>query len=95
MYKRHIDVADSRVYITEIDSVVMDLSLIPDTIAFYIEQGDDWWVERKTFNGREKNEDVRHIALKILQEAEASFDLLTAENQEYINNNLDKVVNDL
>jgi hypothetical protein len=70
MYDRHIEVKKGLVFIDEINYVEMDLSLLPTDVAFYVEYEGDWWVERKPFAGREKNEDVRHIALKILADAE-------------------------
>jgi hypothetical protein len=70
MYDRQIEVKTGLVFITENDYVEMDVSLLPADVAFYVEYEGDWWVERKPFAGREKNEDVRHIALKILAEAE-------------------------
>ena len=70
MYDRQIEVKTGLVFITENDYVEIDVSLLPTDVAFYIEYEGDWWVERKPFSGREKNEDVRHIALKILADAE-------------------------
>ena len=70
MYDRHIEVKLGLVFINENDSVEMDVSVLPANVAFYVEHEGDWWVERKPFNGREKNEDVRHIALKLLADAE-------------------------
>jgi hypothetical protein len=70
MYNRHIDTKLSLAFINENESIEFDTSLLPADVAFYIEYEGDWWVERKPFNGREKNEDVRHIALKILADAE-------------------------
>jgi hypothetical protein len=70
MFDRHIEVKTNLVFITENDYVEMDVSLLPVDVAFYVEYEGDWWVERKPFAGREKNEDVRHIALKLLADAE-------------------------
>jgi hypothetical protein len=70
MYDRHIEAKTNLVFITENDYVEMDTSLLPADVTFYIEYEGDWWVERKPFAGREKNEDVRHIALKLLADAE-------------------------
>ena len=73
MYNRHIEVAKGLVFITESSGINMDVSLLPNNVAFYVETEDDWWIERNPFEGREKNEDVRHIALKLLAEAEQIF----------------------
>ena len=80
MYDRHIDVKKKLVFITENDCLEMDTSLLPDDVTFYVEYEGDWWIERKPFAGREKNEDVRHIALKIL----ANTEKLWAEQQEAV-----------
>jgi hypothetical protein len=70
MYDRHIEKKQGLVFINKNDYVEMDVSLLPADVTFYVEYEGDWWVERKPFAGREKNEDVRHIALKILADAE-------------------------
>ena len=70
MYDRHIDIRNNLVFITEIDSLKMDLSLFSKDITFYCEYKEDWWIERDPFEGREKNEDIRNVALKILADAE-------------------------
>jgi len=70
MYDRHIDTKLGLVFINKNNSVQMDTSILPSNISFYVENENDWWIERKPFIGREKNEDVRHIALKILADAE-------------------------
>lgn len=69
MYKRHIDVKGNLVYINEWESVSIDLSELPNDIAFYVETEDDWWFERDPFDDREKLENIRPIALNILEEA--------------------------
>jgi hypothetical protein len=52
----------------------MDLSVFPSNVTFYCEMGDFWWIERDPFQGREKNDDVRHLALKILEQAKEIWD---------------------
>ena len=78
MYDRHIETKKGLVFITENDYVEMDVSVLPADVTFYVEYEGDWWIERKPFEGREQNEDVRHIALKLLEQAEQIF----AEQQE-------------
>jgi hypothetical protein len=73
MYDRHIETKKNLIFINENDSIEMDVSLLPADVAFYVEYEGDWWVERKPFAGREKNEDVRHIALKLLADAEKLY----------------------
>jgi hypothetical protein len=70
MYDRQIEVKQRLVFINKMDYVEMDLSLLPPDVTFYCEEEGDWWIERNPFTGREKNEDVRYIALKILADAE-------------------------
>jgi hypothetical protein len=84
MYDRHIEVKKGLVFITENNYLEMDVSLLPNDVTFYIEYEGDWWVERKPFAGREKNEDVRHIALKILADAEKLWAEQQAANEEFI-----------
>ena len=70
MYDRHIEVKKGLVFITEDIYMEMDTSELPADVTFYCEYEGDWWVERKPFEGREQNEDVRHIALRLLEQAE-------------------------
>jgi hypothetical protein len=70
MYDRHIETKKGLVFINENDYLEMDVSLLPADVAFYIEYEGDWWIERNPFTGREKNNDVKHIALKILADTE-------------------------
>lgn len=84
MYDRHIDVKNELVFITENDSIKMDISLLPTDVVFYVEYEGDWWIERKPFAGREKNEDVRHIALKILADAEKLWAERLEAQEEFI-----------
>ena len=70
MYDRHIEKKKNMVFVTENEYVVMELPLLPEDVAFYCEYEGDWWIERKPFAGQEKNEDVRHICLQYLKQAE-------------------------
>jgi hypothetical protein len=74
MYDRHIEVKTGLVFITENNYLEMDVSLLPADVTFYVEYEGDWWIERKPFTGREKNEEVRAIALQILEEAKEIFE---------------------
>lgn len=81
MYDRHIEVKKSLVFITENDSLELDVSVLPTDVTFYCEYEGDWWIERKPFAGREKNEDIRYIALKILADAEKLYAKQQAEQK--------------
>jgi hypothetical protein len=70
MYDRQIDVANRLVFINRKDYVEMDLSVLPEDVTFYCEYEGDWWIERKPFDGQEKNDDIHHVALNLLAEAE-------------------------
>jgi hypothetical protein len=75
MYDRHIEVKTGLVFITENDYIEMNVkSQFPSDVVFYIEYEGDWWIEKNPFNGREKNEDVRTIALQILDQAKEIFE---------------------
>jgi hypothetical protein len=70
MYDRHIEVKKGLVFITENDYVEMDVKAkFPSDVTFYVEYEGDWWIERKPFAGREKNEAVRQTALALLNQA--------------------------
>ena len=70
MYDRHIETKHNLVFINENDYVEIDTSSLGSDIAFYVEYEGDWWVERKPFNGREKDNSVREIALQLFVKAE-------------------------
>jgi hypothetical protein len=70
MYDRHIETKKNLVFISENDSIEMDTSSLGSDVAFYCEYEGDWWIERKPFTGREKNDAVRQTALQLLAKAE-------------------------
>jgi hypothetical protein len=70
MYDRHIETKKNLVFINENEYVEMDTSSLGSDVAFYVESEGDWWIERKPFNGREKNDAVRQTALQLLAKAE-------------------------
>jgi hypothetical protein len=70
MYDRHIDVKQNLVFIDRVNYVSMELFELPKNVTFYVEFLGDWWIEREPFLGQEKNEDIRHISLMILADAE-------------------------
>lgn len=74
MYNRHIDIKNKLAFIDEKNSIEIDTSFFPGNITFYIEYKNDWWIEKKPFNGPEKDEVIKHIALKILNEATEKFE---------------------
>ena len=87
MYDRHIDVKNGLIFVDEIHYIEKaDLSALPKDVTFYCEYEGDWWIERKPFNGREKNEDIRHVALQLLDEAESLWKELKAADDEYVKN---------
>ena len=61
-------------FIDRINYVEIDVSVLPDDVMFYVEFMDDWWIERHPFINREKNEDVRHTAQKLLEQAKIIWD---------------------
>jgi hypothetical protein len=82
MYDRHIEVQEGLVFVSKINHIIMDIkNKFPTDVTFYIEYEGDWWIERKPFVGREKNEDIRKIALEIFSEAEKQMENLELKLQ--------------
>lgn len=73
MYKRQVDVKNKLVFINETIPVEMDCSMFPKDVVFYVETEDDWWVEKVPFAGRQKDVDVRNIALDVIEKASKEF----------------------
>lgn len=70
MYTRYINVKERYVNFANEHDFEIDPSKFPSDVVYYIEEGDNWWVERDPFRGQEKLEEVRLIALEIFKEYE-------------------------
>lgn len=89
MYTRHIDIKNDLIFITENLHVVKVIKEFPDDITFYVETENDWWFEREPFEGREKFEELRQIALDLLAQAQKDFisvDHMLQELNEHLKN---------
>jgi hypothetical protein len=73
MYKRQVDIKNKLVFINEFISVETDCSMFAENVVFYLETEEDWWVEKKPFSGREKDVEVRNIALDLIEKASKKF----------------------
>jgi hypothetical protein len=83
MYKKYIDIQHQIVnYGDEID-VPIDVSEFPENVVYYIEDENDWWVEKDPFQGQEKDEEIRKIALKLLEPIEKNFDHVQQYLEDY------------
>lgn len=82
MYTRSIDVKNNMVFLTENQGYEVDCSSL-ENIVFYAEQGNEKWVEREPFNGRETDFDQSVIdnlfaqaeMIKLQQEQDAANQL--------------------
>jgi hypothetical protein len=84
MFKKLIDMKNKLVFINsttslDLNKVILSIGASPNftfppDFALYIEDKGDWWIERKPFAGREKNEEVRVIALGILEKGKEIFE---------------------
>ena len=78
MYTKSIDVKNNQVFLTENEGTEVDCAVLGD-IVFYAEQGNQKWVERDPFNGRETDFDQAVVdslfaqaeAIKLQQEQDA------------------------
>ena len=69
MYDRQIDVENKLVFINKTEQTEMEILLPPD-VTFYVEYKGDWWIEKEPFNGREKDETIKQIAMLMFEKAE-------------------------
>jgi hypothetical protein len=90
MYKRHIEVQKNLVFLSEISNLNMNIvtKMFPEDVTFYVEEGNDWWIEREPFAGREKDEKVRDIALEVFKIAIDSINLFAPSDLEEKGKNL-------
>ena len=92
MYTRHIEVRKNLVFLTENTGIKIETigEMFPPDVTFYVETENEWWVERDPFNGQEKDEDIKEIALKVFKIAIDTMDTMTPNLEE--ERNIDPVL---